>query len=185
MSTSEKLVEVLEQKNQLARNLSAMGVSASTSEGLKTLVPKVLNIEGGTGKSVFGAYVPDTYSRVFSLNNIGFEPKFISIVAPDVFNISIHDVVEDKTKRVFSSFFYNLDLVDESNLSKFCGCYVSRAYDSSAGKYNYLGGTLSGSALNPADGSLLTVTGDNVRLDVTKFAAYFVENAPYYYVIHG
>lgn len=44
---SDYLEELVSQKSALAANLTTMGVSASSSEKLNTLVPKVLEIEGG------------------------------------------------------------------------------------------------------------------------------------------
>ena len=44
MSIANYLTELDHQRDQLARNLTAMGVSASESEKLNTLVPKVLQI---------------------------------------------------------------------------------------------------------------------------------------------
>lgn len=45
-TVSDYLEELVSQKSALAANLTAMGVSASSSEKLNTLVPKVLEIEG-------------------------------------------------------------------------------------------------------------------------------------------
>ena len=44
MSIANYLTALDEQRDQLARNLVTMGVSASESEKLNTLVPKVLQI---------------------------------------------------------------------------------------------------------------------------------------------
>ena len=44
MSVANYLTALDQQRDQLARNLTAMGVSASESEKLNTLVPKVLQI---------------------------------------------------------------------------------------------------------------------------------------------
>lgn len=49
MSIASYLSALVVQKNILADNLVSMGVSASTSETLNTLVPKVLDISGGGG----------------------------------------------------------------------------------------------------------------------------------------
>lgn len=49
MSIANYLSALVSQKNALAENLVSMGVSASTSEKLNTLVPKVLSIAGGGG----------------------------------------------------------------------------------------------------------------------------------------
>ena len=48
---AQQLTELVNQKNALATNLSTKGVTASSSETLNTLVPKVLDIQtGGTNK---------------------------------------------------------------------------------------------------------------------------------------
>lgn len=46
-NTSELLLALDEQRQNLAANLSQKGVAASSNEGLQTLVPKVLDISGG------------------------------------------------------------------------------------------------------------------------------------------
>ena len=48
-TTADYLSKLVEQKNTLADNLVTMGVSASHDETLETLVPKVLDISGGSG----------------------------------------------------------------------------------------------------------------------------------------
>ena len=52
MSIASYLSELVSQKNNLAANLVTKGVSASSSETLNTLVPKVLSISGGGGSAV-------------------------------------------------------------------------------------------------------------------------------------
>lgn len=48
---AQQLTELVNQKNALAANLTTKGVTASSSETLNTLVPKVLDIQtGGTSK---------------------------------------------------------------------------------------------------------------------------------------
>ena len=59
------LEELLKQKEQLANNLRLKGVDADSSETLNTLIPKVLQIQGGSPKrqSVFLAEeVPEKYA---------------------------------------------------------------------------------------------------------------------------
>lgn len=51
---TKQLQEILKQKNQLATNLNAKGVSASQDETLNTLVPKVMTIVGGSGDVKLG-----------------------------------------------------------------------------------------------------------------------------------
>ena len=54
----QQLTELVNQKNALAANLNTKGVTASTSETLNTLVPKVLDIEtGGSGGDSGGKYL--------------------------------------------------------------------------------------------------------------------------------
>lgn len=52
----QQLTELVNQKNTLAANLNTKGVTASTDETLNTLVPKVLEIQGGSGGNTFGKY---------------------------------------------------------------------------------------------------------------------------------
>ena len=48
---SQQLNELINQKTQLANNLTTMGVEANSSEKFNTLVPKVLQIESGIDTS--------------------------------------------------------------------------------------------------------------------------------------
>ena len=48
-TTADYLNKLVDQKNTLADNLVTKGVTATHDETLETLVPKVLNISGGTG----------------------------------------------------------------------------------------------------------------------------------------
>lgn len=48
MNTSQLLLALDQQRKNLAANLSQKGVAASNTEGLSTLVPKVLDISGGS-----------------------------------------------------------------------------------------------------------------------------------------
>lgn len=54
-TTAEYLNKLVTQKNTLADNLVTKGVSASHDETLETLVPKVLEISGGSGEQL-GVY---------------------------------------------------------------------------------------------------------------------------------
>ena len=57
-TTQELLSELNVQKNALVNNLNTKGVTASSSEGFTTLVPKVLDIMGSGGGDVIGAGSP-------------------------------------------------------------------------------------------------------------------------------
>lgn len=60
-NTSELLLAIDEQRQNLAANLSNKGVTASGNEGLETLVPKVLKISGnGGGGTIVGGAIPQT-----------------------------------------------------------------------------------------------------------------------------
>ena len=66
MAIADKLNELITQRNNLADNLNTMGVSASQSETLTTLVPKVLDIQAGGGSEItkglkINAYDSDGY----------------------------------------------------------------------------------------------------------------------------
>ena len=52
-TTANYLNKLVEQKNTLADNLATKGVSASHDETLETLVPKVLEISGGSGGGIY------------------------------------------------------------------------------------------------------------------------------------
>ena len=68
MSIASYLSELVSQKNNLAANLVAKGVSASTSETMNTLVPKVLSISGGGGDEIWTGIVDGSLT---SINDVG------------------------------------------------------------------------------------------------------------------
>ena len=59
---SEYLAELKKQRNQLAKNLNTMGVSANTTEKLNTLVSKVLKIKQSGSETVKENILLDTNS---------------------------------------------------------------------------------------------------------------------------
>lgn len=62
-TTSDYLNKLIEQKNTLADNLVEKGVDATHDETLETLVPKVLDIQSGSGGSGNGIYPIGTDGR--------------------------------------------------------------------------------------------------------------------------
>lgn len=79
-NTSELLLALDEQRQNLAANLSQKGVAASSNEGLQTLVPKVLDISGGGGGSVgdmsFNPIIPkDTTTNVYNFGWVEMTKK--------------------------------------------------------------------------------------------------------------
>ena len=56
------LAELNRQRKQLAENLNTMGVQATTTEKLNTLIPKVLQIQTGGEGTVKEAVLLDTNS---------------------------------------------------------------------------------------------------------------------------
>lgn len=61
---SQQLTELVNQKNALAANLTTKGVEASSSETLNTLVPKVLEIQGGGENNKFGQLVDRSITTI-------------------------------------------------------------------------------------------------------------------------
>ena len=86
---SEQLIELNDLKEQLATNLTSIGVEASTDESLKTLVPKVLECktdiiwsQGTVSTEVTSVKIP---SGVTSIGDIAFGgcTSLVSITIPD------------------------------------------------------------------------------------------------------
>lgn len=80
---STYLTELSGLKTDLANNLSAKGVDASTSEGFNTLVPKVLTISGEGGDS-FGNITPaGSFGNILAVvtNNV-FKTGTFSLSSP-------------------------------------------------------------------------------------------------------
>lgn len=73
-TVQEYLIELDEQRDQLAKNLATMGIEADTSEKFNTLVPKVLKISpiGGVAATpvtirsmpLFNSYLVTKYKKV-------------------------------------------------------------------------------------------------------------------------
>ena len=132
---NEMLSELSEAQNfvyDLAENLITQGVAASNTEGLDTLVPKVLEIESGVAKSPydewqegFGANwdsviqnAPNSgvqpalhiYSKVNSIRHISTFPTTVTIVTYNPTTGIYRPVVLDANKNLFfeeSDFFMN------------------------------------------------------------------------------
>ena len=69
-TTADYLNKLVTQKNTLADNLVAKGVSATHDETLETLVPKVLNISGGSANANWNLYHdPDPYNFYSNIKN--------------------------------------------------------------------------------------------------------------------
>lgn len=91
---AQQLTELVNQKNALAANLTTKGVTASSSETLNTLVPKVLDIQTGGGddnkfkdlvdRSITTVTVEDL-EGVTSIGNAAFQScsKLTSITLPN------------------------------------------------------------------------------------------------------
>lgn len=87
---SEYLEELVSQKSALAANLTTMGVSASSSEKLNTLVPKVLEIEGdepviqSLSVTQNGTYTPPSGIDGYAPVTVQVSEPVESIVGTDV-----------------------------------------------------------------------------------------------------
>lgn len=69
-TTADYLNKLVTQKNALADNLVTKGVTASHDETLETLVPKVLNISGGSANANWNLYHdPDPYNFYSNIKN--------------------------------------------------------------------------------------------------------------------
>ena len=69
-TTAEYLNKLVTQKNALADNLVTKGVTATHDETLETLVPKVLNISGGSANANWNLYHdPDPYNFYSNIKN--------------------------------------------------------------------------------------------------------------------
>lgn len=76
---SQQLTELVDQKNQLAENLTTMGVTATSSETLNTLVPKVLQIPQ-TAKSSTVIYDAKTHTEYLSTLFIQYNSTIYSLI---------------------------------------------------------------------------------------------------------
>ncbi len=75
-------------RNQLAKNISAKGVSAFENERLNTLVPKVLDISGAEDVAK-GSWMPLASVEEFKVENINFLPARVAVSCDEVLNGSI------------------------------------------------------------------------------------------------
>lgn len=93
MAISDYLNKLVELKNSLVANLNTMGVSASESEKLNTLVPKVLEINSTSGFTAYKCpvYFNDTGSNTGATNTYS-KSVYIDISSiPDYDNLVLDE----------------------------------------------------------------------------------------------
>lgn len=95
-NTSELLLAIDEQRQNLAANLSQKGVAASGNEGLETLVPKVLNITGGGSGNNINPYL--SYDQLIPSDN--YIKKVYSGSSVSDFDLSEFNINWDKVKYI-------------------------------------------------------------------------------------
>lgn len=86
MSLATALIALDTQRDNLAANLTTMGVTAANTETLAQLVPKVLNIESGGGNLKTGTVIGNGTGTI-TISDVTFQPSGICITA-DVVNFS-------------------------------------------------------------------------------------------------
>lgn len=94
-NTSQLLLALDQQRKNLAANLSQKGVAASGNEGLETLVPKILNIAGGSTGG--GNTYLDGFNLVPSDNYV---KKTLSGSGIDELDLSEFNINWDKVKYI-------------------------------------------------------------------------------------
>lgn len=121
---SKQLQELVNQKKQLATNLNVKGISASESETLNTLIPKVLNIASGDTKlgtkeitkdGTYYAYEDglDGYSKV-DVNILGDNTDFLATFTGTGSSIK-HNVKMLGDVPAYA--FYSMNKINELDLS--------------------------------------------------------------------
>lgn len=80
MSLATALIALDTQRNNLAANLTTMGVTAANTETLAQLVPKVLNIESGGGNLKTGTVIGNGTGTI-TISDVTFQPSGICITA--------------------------------------------------------------------------------------------------------
>lgn len=133
-TTAEYLNKLVEQKNALADNLAAKGVSATHDETLETLVPKVLDISGGSSGGN-GIYPVDKYGvptgdvfipeGVVYMGNSSYAPfknngQVTSISCPSTLTNISQYACNGASNLVSISGIENVTTIDASAFSK---CY--------------------------------------------------------------
>ena len=133
-TTAEYLNKLVEQKNTLADNLVTKGVSASHDETLETLVPKVLDISGGSSGGN-GIYPVDNYGvptgdviipeGVVYMGNSSYAPfknnsQVTSISCPSTLTNISANACNGASNLVSISGIENVTVIDASAFSK---CY--------------------------------------------------------------
>ena len=94
-TTAEYIKGLLNNTQELADNLNAMGVSASASEKFDGLIPKVLSISRRVG-IVSDTWIPVGNSTEYTIENISFLPAKIAMACDDVLNSGDSMVVQGK-----------------------------------------------------------------------------------------
>ena len=84
-NTAELIQGLINNQKQLADNLNAMGVSASSAERFDGLIPKVLQIPTRVG-IITDIWMPVSNSTEYTIENIPFIPAKIAMACDDVLN---------------------------------------------------------------------------------------------------
>ena len=123
-TTADYLKKLVDQKNTLADNLVAKGVTTAThDETLETLIPKVLDISGGTdGNGIYpvdergiptgDVIIPEHMTRIpySSKTTLGYATPFYR--NPLVTSIKLHSGID----TIDASAFYNCTALTKINL---------------------------------------------------------------------
>lgn len=91
-NTAKYIQGLINNQEQLAANLTAMGVAASASERFDALVPKVLEIPHTQG-IVSNVWIPVSNATEYVIENITFVPAKIAMSCDDVLNRGSNMVV--------------------------------------------------------------------------------------------
>ncbi|MDE5620876.1 MAG: hypothetical protein K2I80_10275 [Ruminococcus sp.] len=102
---AEYLSELSRQRDKLAENLTAMGVQANATEKLNTLVPKVLQIQSGSGGTVKEAVLLDT-------NSFTSKQQTVSAYGETVY---IYESTSDVTLQKYADVIEKWGGVDSTN----------------------------------------------------------------------
>ena len=92
-STAEYIQGLINNQQQLAKNLNQMGVSASASERFDGLIPKVLDIPTQVGITN-NTWLPVSNTTEYTIENIPFIPAKIAMSCDDVLNRGNNMVVQ-------------------------------------------------------------------------------------------
>lgn len=174
-TTADYLQDLINQRNLLADNLNAMGVNASQTEKLNTLMPKVLTIDQSKNNA-YGIWTPTENTQIFSLSNLKFTVEKMCIYSME--SINILPTVDTNMNIIC--------IIIDMSSTTYKATFMLRANNTISNTYSSIG------SLNAQNISkYITISQNSIQIDLSSFGAlqgrsvWFVGGKSYVWTAQG